>query len=317
MAGHEPPRWPLSSRLQASAAARGAAGLAWLHGLEAQVAAVEARWEIVVDQPFAGGTEAFVASARDRSGADGVLKIALPGIDPDRNEIRILKAAAGRGFVRLLRSDEDANVMLLERLGPPIDALDMSEEEEVAAICAALGEAWRAPQPQGPPLDSGAVKARGFATQIGDDRRLAEGLCAGWALDLALAFTDRRASAFDPVAAVVCHGDAHQWNTLSDPATPGAFKLVDPDGAWAERAYDLAIYLREWGAPAPRGDRSAMARRRCALLAAAGAAPAQAIWEWGLIQIISNGLVLLKEGLPEIATAQLAMAEAWGPSAEG
>ena len=73
----------------------------------------------------------------------------------------------------------------------------------------------------------------------------------------------RRELAFDPAQAVTAHGDAHEWNTLEAPGSTTGFKFVDPDGAFAERAFDLAIPMREWGAVRPAGDLLALGMQRC------------------------------------------------------
>ena len=65
--------------------------------------------------------------------------------------------------------------------------------------------------------------------------------CSERAVDIALTYAERRRRAFDPAQSVLVHGDAHQWNTLSAPGSRTGFKLIDPDGAFAERAFDLAI----------------------------------------------------------------------------
>jgi hypothetical protein len=67
----------------------------------------------------------------------------------------------------------------------------------------------------------------------------------GDVIEQALSLAEVRRSVFDPETAVLVHGDAHSGNTLRDlqhRSTAGArFKFIDPDGLFAERAYDLAI----------------------------------------------------------------------------
>ena len=95
----------------------------------------------------------------------------------------------------------------------------------------------------------------------------------------------RRAAASDPARAVLVHGDVHRWNALQ--ASDGSFKLVDPDGLLAEREYDLGIVMREDPADLMEGDPMARARR----LAALTGLDAQAIWEWGVVERVSTGLL--------------------------
>jgi streptomycin 6-kinase len=110
---------------------------------------------------------------------------------------------------------------------------------------------------------------------------------------------------------VLVHGDAHQWNTLSAPDSMTGFKFIDPDGVFAEHAFDLAIPMREWRGEMPDGDRLYLGRHRCRLLAGLTGVEQQAIWEWGVIQCVSNGLLLMQIGLDGPASVSLAMADAW------
>src|SRR4029077_18360784 len=93
-------------------------GLAWLTGLPRQIAELARHWAIEVCRPARRGSEAFVAEARTSDGLDVMVKIVIPGIDPLRQELRILRAAHGVGYARLIRGDELPNRRLLECLGP-------------------------------------------------------------------------------------------------------------------------------------------------------------------------------------------------------
>jgi streptomycin 6-kinase len=106
--------------------------------------------------------------------------------------------------------------------------------------------------------------------------------------------------------AVLVHGDVHQWNALE---AGDGFKLVDPDGLLAEAEYDLGIIMRE----DPRdGDLPERARR----LARLTGLDAAAIWEWGVVERVSTGLLGTQVGLQPVAremltTADQVSAEAW------
>jgi streptomycin 6-kinase len=124
-----------------------------------------------------------------------------------------------------------------------------------------------------------------------------------------LRFAAARRDVFHPSHSVVGHGDAHAWNTLSDPASEG-FKFVDPDGLFIEPAHDLSISLREWSrelSPDPVG----LGRERCALLARLTGVDATAIWQWGYIERLVNGLQYRRVGSPELAHEFISVAEAW------
>ena len=100
----------------------------------------------------------------------------------------------------------------------------------------------------------------------------------------AVACANRRVAAHDDERAVLVHGDVHQWNALQ---VDDGFKLVDPDGLLAEAEYDLGILMREDPLELLDGG----ARRRARWLAARSGRDATAIWEWGVIERVSTGVL--------------------------
>ncbi len=99
------------------------------------------------------------------------------------------------------------------------------------------------------------------------------------------------------------HGDVHQWNTLE---SADGFSLVDPDGLLAEPEYDLGIIMRE--------DPIELLRdgpyQRAHWLAARTGLDATAVWEWGVIERLSTGLLLTSIGLQPIGAQMVSAAEA-------
>jgi len=109
------------------------------------------------------------------------------------------------------------------------------------------------------------------------------------------------------------HGDVHEWNTLTVTSGGGVdgsgasreFKLVDPDGVLAEAEYELGVLMREDPVELMTGDPADRARwlaRRCGL-------DATAIWEWGMAERLSTGLLLTRIGLQPVARQMLAAAD--------
>ncbi len=306
----------IPDKLRRNAALMGEAGQTWLADLPQQLAELERRWRISVGQPFGRGSEAFVAEVRTDNGQDAVVKIVVPGIDPQRQELRILRAADGVGYARLIRGDEALNAMLLEKLGAQLHGLRLPEEQRIQIICATLREAWLSPLPEGPTLPTGADKAVELSRTI-EQLWLALGRpCSERLIKRALSYADRRRQAFDPAHCVLAHGDAHEWNTLGAPGSTTGFKFVDPDGACAERAFDLAVPMREWGSVIPDGDLVQLGRQRCTLLARFAAVEPQPVWEWGLVQCAWNGLMLQRVGFVASAAVEFALADAWSASGD-
>jgi streptomycin 6-kinase len=126
--------------------------------------------------------------------------------------------------------------------------------------------------------------------------------CSERAVDYALACAERRIAAHDDGRAVLVHGDVHAWNTL---AAGDGFKLVDPDGLLAEAEYDLGVLLREDPVELLDGDPHERAR----WLAARTNLDATAIWEWGVIERVSSGLLCTKIDLQPVGRDMLAAAD--------
>jgi len=78
-----------------------------------------------------------------------------------------------------------------------------------------------------------------------------------------------------------------------------------PDGLLAEAEYDLAIVMREDPVELRHGDPRERARwlaRRCGL-------DATAIWEWGVVERVSTGLLCTKVELQPVGREMLATAD--------
>jgi streptomycin 6-kinase len=281
------------------ALASGAA--AWLDQLPSLVADLEREWSIAVGRPYTGGTEAFVAEATRDDGTAAVLKLLIPRADDAvRHEITALRLASGEGCARLLRDDLARSALLLERLGTPLHELGLSLERRHEILCSAASRVWR-PAP-GCGLPTGAEKGRWLSDFITTAWEELDRPCSERALDHALACAGRRIAAHDDERAVLVHGDVHQWNALE---AKDGFKLVDPDGLLAEAEYDMGILMREDPAELLRGG----ARERAASLARRTGLDAMAIFEWGVVERVSTGLLATRIDLQPSARQMLAVAD--------
>ncbi len=294
-----PARLPVPAVVRAKARAVGAAG--WLDALPELIAGLEHDWSIMVGRPYDSSTEAFVVEAALRDGTPAVLKLMIPRPgDHARNEITVLKLTAGDGCVRLLRDDEARGALLLERLGRSLDQLAFPIAARHEILCAAAERVWR-PAP-GCGLPTGADKGRWLVGYITATWEELGRPCTGRAVEQALACAARRVAAHDDERAVLVHGDVHQWNALQ---AGGGFKLVDPDGLLAEAEYDLGVLMREDPLELMHGDpreRSRWLARRCGR-------DAEAIWEWGVVERVSTGLLATKIGLQPVGGQMLAVAD--------
>jgi streptomycin 6-kinase len=274
----------------------------WLRELPELIGLLERDWDIRVGEPYTDSTEAYVAQAMLADGTPAVLKlmIARPG-DLAAREITVLRLTDGDGCVRLLRSDTDRGALLLERLGRSVHDLGLPIGQRHEILCATAQRVWRPAADCG--LPTGAEKAGRLAQFIPQVWEELGRPCSECAIEHALACAARRAAAHDDERSVLVHGDVHEWNALE---SGDGFKLVDPDGLLAEPEYDLGVMMREDPVELLDGDpwdRARWLARRCNL-------DPTAIWEWGVIERVSTGLLCTKVGL-QPAGGQMLTAADW------
>ena len=270
-----------------------------LADLPATIAALERRWGITVGERLPGGTSSYVAAAVTATGEPAVVKISVPLVDFDQ-QVRTLRAAGGRGYVRLLAADLDHNAALLEPLGGPLTRSGLPPEGQLAVIADLLPLAWTVPRGDLVPTD----KAADLVEFVGSLRSSAVGSSA--VVDEALRCAERRSAAYDPDQCVVVHGDAAAANVLRRPGDGWVF--VDPDGFVGDPAYDRGVAVRDWCAELlAAADPRTLLRSYCVLL---GGDP-DATWDWGFLERVSTGLYLASlggDGGPHLESAATLLA---------
>ena len=273
----------------------------WLDDLPLLVVRLEQEWGIAVGATYSGSTEAFVAEAICEDGTPAVLKLLVPRSgDAAENEIKVLRLTDGEGCVRLLREDAAHGALLLERLGRSLYELGLPIRRRHEILCSTATRVWR-PAPDCA-LPTGAEKARWLADFITATWEELDHPCSERAIDHALTCAGRRLDAHRDERAVLVHGDIHQWNALE---APDEFKLVDPDGLLAEPEYDLGVIMREDPLDLLDGDPHERAR----WLAARTGLDPTAIWEWGVVERVSTGLLCTRVALQPVGGQMLAVAD--------
>jgi streptomycin 6-kinase len=273
----------------------------WLRDLPGLVAGLERDWSVSVGRAYQDPTEAFVAEATLADGTPAVLKLLIPRPgNHAEHEATALRLADGDGCVRLLRDDLTRGALLLERLGRSMSELGLPITGRHEILSAAAARMWRPAAGSG--LPTGAEKAEWLAGFIAGSWVELDHPCSERAIAYALDCAQARRTAHDDERAVLVHGDVHQWNALE---SAGGFKLVDPDGLLAEAEYDLGILMREDPVELMAGDPYERAR----WLAHRTGLDAAAIWEWGVVERVSTGLIATRVGLQPVGAQMLAAAD--------
>lgn len=294
---------PEASRLRALSL--GEPGQAWIDSLDENVDSLADEWALTVGGVHSSGSASLVLDVVS-DGRPSILKIGLPDSADLEKETSVYRAAAGVGYAELYALDSQRNAILLERLGVPLDTLGLPVDEQLEIICSTLKLAWCASTDISG-LMSGAEKCDWLTDFIQSAWAEHDHPCNEATLERVLSFAAARKSAFDVANSVLCHGDAHELNTLQ--AREG-FKLVDPDALIAEPACDLSVPMRGWNEQLLQGDTVRLAVDRCQLLSRLTGVDADAIWQWGYVERVSTGLVLYQIGLVEEGETYLKAAEA-------
>ncbi|GAB2538134.1 aminoglycoside phosphotransferase family protein [Nocardia heshunensis] len=283
------------------ATARAVGAGEWLERLPETVARLEEEWAVSVGRAFEAGTEAFVAEAVCADGTRAVVKVLVPRADrSERHEITALRLVDGDGCVRPLRVDEECGALLLPRLGRSLDRLGWGYRAREEVLCATAMRVWRHAADSG--LPTGVDKGRGLAGLIAAKWEELGRPCSERAVEQALGCAAERVAAHDDSRAVLVHGDVHQWNLLED---GDGFSLVDPDGLIIEPEYDLGVLMREdpleLMAEGPWVRAGRLARRT--------GLDIRAIWQWGVVERVSTGLVCTEIGLQPVGRQMLDAAD--------
>lgn len=276
--------------------------LPWLTSLPELVAGLERDWDITVGAPVSGGSESLIAPATMADGTEAMLKVRPPGdATAAEREIAILAAVAGDGCAALLRADLARCALVTERLGEMLGRSTLPLKERVTVLVDNAQRLWRH-RPE-VALPTGAEKARWLIDYIEEQWAAQSRPCSERALRYALNAAHRRLEAHDDARSVLVHGDVHEQNTLR--ASDGTYKLIDPEGYWAEPECELGIIVRLDFPIPPGGDHRHWAR----LVAERTGTDIEATWQWASVERISSALMGRSLGMTEWAAGMFAAAE--------
>lgn len=282
--------------------ARAAGAGEWLDELPEIVAGLAREWSVVIGRPYEGGSEAYVAEATRADGTPAVLKVLVPtGDNSAANEATALRLAGGDGCAALYRHDLGRGALLMKRLGRPMHELGLPLSRRLEILCATAARVWRPAPDCG--LPTGADKARWLADFIVKSWHELDRPCSEQAVDQALGCARRRAHAHRDERSVLVHGDVHQLNALE---CGDGFKLIDPDGLLAEAEYDLGVLMRGDPVDLLAGD----PRDRARWLAARTGLDPVAVWEWGVVERLSTGLLCTQLDVQPLGRETLRAVEA-------
>lgn len=215
----------------------GELGESWLDGFGELVRYCEAKWGLRIVHPY-DLTFNYVAAVRLEDGTEAALKLCVPNKE-SRSEEQALRWYDGRGAVRVIASEPDRGILLMESVKPGYTLHQIQDDTEaMLAAAQAMRRLWR-PAPTGPhafPTVAGWTKGlqrlrRSFDGGTGP---LPERL-----VELAEhTFEQLLDTAGEPL---LLHGDFHHGNLLAGEREP--WIAIDPKGVIGEAEYEVCALL--------------------------------------------------------------------------
>ncbi len=222
---------------RAIAEVHGNAARSWLDQLPSQIETAVNRWGLRLGEPLTPSSCSHAVAATRPDGSAVVLKASYP-CDALRDEIAALRTFDGRGVARLVDSDQESGLLLLERLVPGTTLETVGEQEAMAAFCSVVRQLHR-PVPAGhrfPTTQDWAAGLTRLRKHFGGGTGPFPSALVSTAASL---FEDLHGSASSPV---LLHGDLHHGNILA--ASRTAWLAIDPKGVRGEPAYEAGAFLR-------------------------------------------------------------------------
>lgn len=282
-------------------------GSAWLERLPSLLTDCARRWSLTILSPFPNLSFNYVAPVIRADGTKAVLKAGVPHKEL-LTEIAALKLYNGRNIVRLLESDGEWGVLLLEQLTPGtvLTALaDEANDERATSVAASVMRGlWRPapPEHQFPTV-------RDWAGGLQRLRKHFGGGVGPFPIALVeeaeTLFVELLDSASGPV---LLHGDLHHDNILSAGRQP--WLAIDPKGVVGEPAYEVGALLRNlWKDRHELANPGRMLERRVAQLAEELEVDRARVRGWGVAQAVLSAWWCLEDNddcwESAVATAEL------------
>jgi streptomycin 6-kinase len=212
----------------------GTAGKAWLESLKQTVETYLQKWELTSEGPVDNLSYNFVIKVTDSSGTPLILKLGVPNFDT-RNEMVTLQAYNGEGCAKLLKSDSENGVMLLERLVPGRMLSSESDEMIVLENYIKVWKAIRRTVPDGTSTPSLTHWFEGLTRY----RNAGEGPISMEHVQLAEEFFQQVMETSE--GPQLLHGDLHHENILY--SEEKGWMAIDPKGVAGDPYFDVISFL--------------------------------------------------------------------------
>ena len=125
----------------------GKAGELWLAQIPKNIAKYEKQWSVKVASPFKL-TYNYVAPAVRKDGSEVVIKMGFPQEREFQTEIDALEVFGGVGIERLLETDRENGVILIEKVIPGIPVSKLEDDQDATRKIASIIKRIHRPVPE-------------------------------------------------------------------------------------------------------------------------------------------------------------------------
>jgi streptomycin 6-kinase len=212
----------------------GADGEAWLESLASTVQTYLQKWELTSEGPVSNLSYNYVLKVTDSGGTPLILKLGVPNFDTG-NEMVTLQAYNGDGCAKLLKSDPEKGVMLLERLIP---GTMLSAERDEMVVLENYIKVWKSIRK---PLPDGAATPTIFHWFQGLKNYRSSGDS-----QIKMEHVQLARECFQQVIVTskgpeLLHGDLHHENILY--SEQKGWMAIDPKGVAGDPYFDVVSFL--------------------------------------------------------------------------
>lgn len=210
-------------------------GEVWLKNFDALIDYCETKWKFKVLPPFELSYN-FVAPAKKEDGGEVVLKLSVPNKE-FHSEVEALRYFDGIGMVRIIETEVEKGILILERLTPGKTLATHEDDLETTEIAAAImGELW-IPETSGSNLPKIEERLRSL---LNFHRKHPTGRTPITQELLQKAIHTFRSLLEEKNQRYILHGDLHHYNILK---SGSSWLAIDPKGLVGEREYDTIQFL--------------------------------------------------------------------------
>lgn len=227
-----------------------AKGERWLDNLPDLIAEIADKWSLEMENHFEDLSFHYVAPCTCADGTKAVLKLGYAEENSILySEAKILKFLSGNGAVKLLKFDERFCALLLERLLPGENLIELCKQNDEQATATAIGVLKNFRQP--------SLPNSGFPTL----QEWIKSLLSAHNTLFPQTFIRKAQHYFSELIAAskqdfLLHGDLHHGNILS--AQRESYLAIDPKGIVGDIGFEISVFLnnpRSWVLNHPRREK--------------------------------------------------------------